>query len=67
LGGDQTEVEGRLQPAADEDRAADRAGERAVYLCFGGDGGGILATGLGGTSMAPGGPALDGAAGASER
>ncbi len=42
LGGDQAEVERRLQPAADEDRAADVAGERAVYVGVGGDGPRIL-------------------------
>ena len=38
LGGDQAEVQRRLQPAADEDRAADGASERAVNVSFGGDG-----------------------------
>jgi hypothetical protein len=42
LGGDQTEVERRLQPAADEDRTADGAGEWAVYVSFGSDGRRIL-------------------------
>jgi len=38
LGGDQAQVKRRLQPAADEDRAADGAGKRAVDVGFGGDG-----------------------------
>jgi tetrahydromethanopterin S-methyltransferase subunit G len=42
LGGDQTEVERRLQPAADEDRAADGARQRSVDVGFGSDGPRIL-------------------------
>ena len=43
LGGDQPQVERRLQPAADEDRAADGARQRSVDVGFGGDGRRILA------------------------
>jgi chromosome segregation ATPase len=42
LRSNQTEVQRRLQPAADEDRAADGAGQRAVYVGFGSDGRRIL-------------------------
>jgi hypothetical protein len=44
LGGDQPQVQRRLQPAADEDRAADGAGQRAVDVGFGSDGRRILWT-----------------------
>jgi hypothetical protein len=43
LSGDQAEVQRRLQPAADEDRAADGARQRSVDVGFGSDGARILA------------------------